>query len=111
MKVDMGFVIIDGKAIGELASVKGLNGRVLCIHCQNVVGRMRPDEVAAGGYCVHYSCTDPKQFVKHTPETFKRMADHVSGSKSVVGRNVFDALQTNTGLHYDAGGWPFDSHV
>ena len=77
-------VLSDEKSITALWSLRGASGTKPCCFCQNVVGHMTRDKVEDNAWLVHYSCSSPRRFAKHTSSTFTEMRDkleNVSGNK------------------------------
>ena len=58
--------LADEKAHKEINGSKGASGTKPCHQCQNVMGRLPPDEVPEGGPIVHFSCGDVERLVPHT---------------------------------------------
>jgi len=65
-----GAFLEDEKAIKETWSVKGASGTKPCLWCKNVVGRMTCNR---GGYLTHFSWGTPRDFDRHTDESFEEI--------------------------------------
>jgi hypothetical protein len=71
--------IADEKAVKQISMAKGASGRKPCLNCQNVVGRISPEDVPADGPLVHLICGDPARFVPHTPATLQSLYSYLLG--------------------------------
>ena len=68
---------MDGKAISQCTGWSGASSYHACPKCENVIGRLRPEDIPPGSGLVHYSCTDSTQFVEHTQASMQHAVDKV----------------------------------
>ena len=65
---------------------------------------------AVDGHVVHYSCTQPNRFQKHTEQSLNALADYLKEAKN-RGMPHFDDVCSTLGFHYDPRNWPYDEYV
>ena len=95
-------VLSDEKALSQLWCLRGAAGTKPCCLCQNVVGRMKRENVAGHTWLVHYACSDGSKFAKHSSTSFQHMRD---GLEALSGnRKECDKMGQLYGLVYKKAG-------
>ena len=102
--------IQDGKAFKELNHTKGAGGFKCCQGCKNVTNPQKQtlEAYSQDDYLVHYTCTDPKKFDKHTPESFWEMIDLLSSQVGRLSPDDLSELELACGIGYDPDSLTFD---